>query len=142
MTYDEAYTRWALLGDAKALRLNARALTAVLVLFSHYNKAIADFEGIRRAVMEGAPAVPEAEMTGAQKSELASRAEALRARAAEDCGLSDRRLTASEFEAVAEGVIAAGQVTTHLTGEAVVIDAAPWLETLFAHVGPVEPSNT
>lgn len=47
MIFDEAISRWVLLGDSLALTIPAKAMTEILLLRLRYGKAVGEFENMR-----------------------------------------------------------------------------------------------
>jgi len=88
-TYNDAYLRMAILGDALQLPLPKKALSEVLMLRAHYGKAQKDFEAAKKQIAEDAAQGKDAKKD--KKAIDAAVKDAIEAKAAEAAGIADRR---------------------------------------------------
>ena len=131
-TYNDAYLRMAILGDALSLKLPKKALSEVLRLRAHYGKAIREFDEIKKQIAEDAAKGKDPEKD--KETIEAAAKEAITKKADEPAGIADRRLSAEAFEEVCGAAIEAGTITSAMfLGEdkkPVSVDATLWLEPI------------
>ena len=103
MNYNEALTRNALLNELGAAKgLKSKAMTEKILLGLHYRKAAEEWMKVREAV--------EAEKDATEEV----RTEAISKKAAEDCGMEERRMSREAFEQVVEAMMPIGAMPSFL----------------------------
>lgn len=111
-TYNDAYLRMAILGDALQLPLPKKALSEVLMLRAHYGKAQKDFEAAKKQIAEDAAQGKDAKKD--KKAIDAAVKDAIEAKAAEAAGIADRRLSPEAFEELCGTAAEAGNIRSGL----------------------------
>lgn len=135
-TYNDAYLRMAILGDALQLPLPKKALSEVLMLRAHYGKAQKDFEAAKKQIAEDAAQGKDPKKD--KKAIDAAVKDAIEAKAAEAAGIADRRLSAEAFEELCGTAAEAGAIRSGLwpqkndkgEQEAGEVAALVWLEAV------------
>ncbi len=135
-TYNDAYLRMAILGDALQLPLPKKALSEVLMLRAHYGKAQKDFEAAKKQIAEDAAQGKDAKKD--KKAIDAAVKDAIEAKAAEAAGIADRRLSPEAFEELCGTAAEAGNIRSRLwpakndkgEQEAGEVPALVWLEVV------------
>lgn len=135
-TYNDAYLRMAILGDALQLPLPKKALSEVLMLRAHYGKAQKDFEAAKKQIAEDAAQGKDPKKD--KKAIDAAVKDAIEAKAAEGAGIADRRLSPEAFEELCGTASTAGAIRSGLwpqkndkgEQEAGEVAALVWLEAV------------
>lgn len=135
-TYNDAYLRMAILGDALQLPLPKKALSEVLMLRAHYGKAQKDFEAAKKQIAEDAAQGKDPKKD--KKAIDAAVKDAIEAKAAEAAGIADRRLSPEAFEELCGTASAAENIRSGLwpakndkgEQEAGAVPALVWLEAV------------
>lgn len=116
MTYKDALIRSSLLGDLRTVPgLKAKALSERILLDIHYRKATDEWVRAREVIAS------EAEATEDMKTEI------LEKKVMEECGVSERRMSAEAFEQTAEAALLKGGINSFLSAEGKEIPAEVWL---------------
>lgn len=135
-TYNDAYLRMAILGDALQLPLPKKALSEVLMLRAHYGKAQKDFEAAKKQIAEDAAQGKDPKKD--KKAIDAAVKDAIEAKAAEAAGIADRRLSPEAFEELCGTAAEAANIRSGLwpakndkgEQEAGEVPALVWLEAV------------
>lgn len=121
MTFEEAITRWVLLGDALTLSLPTRTAAALLLLRLRYSKAVREFESLRDDARQSA--TPSDDPAALLKDILGR-----------PCEVQADALGTEAFEDIVGAAMAKGSMRTHVItdakGEPTEIPAMAWLERL------------
>lgn len=116
MTYKDALIRSSLLGDLRTVPgLKAKALSERILLDIHYRKATDEWVRAREVIAS------EAEATEDMKTEI------LEKKVMEECGVSERRMSAEAFEQTAEAALLKGGINSFLSADGKEIPAEVWL---------------
>ena len=106
MNFNDALTRNALLGELGAAKgLKSKAMTEKIMLGIHYRKAVEEWMKAREAI------------DGEKEASEEVKAEAANKKAMEDCGLSERRMSAEAFEQVVEAMMPLGSIHSFMAGQ-------------------------
>jgi len=124
MTYNEALVKNALINElGSVMNLKPKAMTEKILLGIHYRKAAEEWLKVREAIDKEENATDEV------------KSEALKAKANDDCGILEKRMTREAFEQVVEAVLPLGSIHSFLgmagqvnDGKAPKIPVAIWLQ--------------
>ena len=125
MIYNEALVKNALINELGTVNnLKPKAMTEKILLGIHYRKAAEEWLKVREAIDKEDNATDEV------------KSEALKAKANDDCGILEKRMTREAFEQVVEAILPLGTITSFLgvsnatsNNEAPKIPVALWLQT-------------
>lgn len=124
MTYNEALVKNALINELGTVNnLKPKAMTEKILLGIHYRKAAEEWFKVRDEISKEENATDEV------------KSDAIKAKANDDCGLMDKRMTREAFEQVVEAILPLGTITSFLgvpnatsNNEAPKIPVALWLQ--------------
>lgn len=103
MTYNEALVKNALINElGTVMNLKPKAMTEKILLGIHYRKAAEEWLKVREAIDKEENATDEV------------KSEALKAKANDDCGILEKRMTREAFEQVVEAVLPLGSIQSFL----------------------------
>jgi len=124
MIYNEALVKNALINELGTVNnLKPKAMTEKIILGIHYRKAAEEWFKVRDEISKEENATDEV------------KSDAIKAKANDDCGLMDKRMTREAFEQVVEAVLPLGSIQSFLgmggqvnEGKAPEIPVAIWLQ--------------
>ena len=103
MTYNEALVKNELINElVTVMNLKPKARTEKILLGIHYRKAAEEWLKVREAINKEENATDEV------------KSEALKAKANDDCGILEKRMTREAFEQVVEAVLPLGSIQSFL----------------------------
>ena len=125
MIYNEALVKNALINELGTVNnLKPKAMTEKILLGIHYRKAAEEWLKVRDEISKEENATDEV------------KSDAIKAKANDDCGLIDKRMTREAFEQVVEAILPLGTITSFLgvsnatsNNKAPKIPVALWLQT-------------
>ena len=114
MTYNEALVKNALINElGSVMNLKPKAMTEKILLGIHYRKAAEEWLKVREAIEKEDNATDEV------------KSEALKAKANDDCGILEKRMTREAFEQVVEAVLPLGSIQSFLAMQNATEDEVP-----------------
>lgn len=114
MTYNEALVKNALINElGSVMNLKPKAMTEKILLGIHYRKAAEEWAKAREEISKEENATDEV------------KSEALKAKANDDCGILEKRMTREAFEQVVEAVLPLGSIQSFLAMQNATEDEVP-----------------